>query len=62
MSFERIDSGKRPQQFFPDATQNSFAVMAIVLLFIVVNSAESAGSVFLSYQPKAASVALRQTP
>jgi hypothetical protein len=50
MSFERIDSGKRPPHFFPDAIENSFAVMAMVLLFIIANSAESAESVLLSYQ------------
>jgi Putative Ig domain len=44
MSLERIGPGKRSRQFFPDAIHNFFAVMAIALLFIVVNSAKSAGA------------------
>ena len=48
MSLERIVPGKRPQQIFSHATQNFFALMAIVLIFIITNSAESAGSVFPS--------------
>src|SRR5215469_12660947 len=50
MSFERINLGKRPQQLSPNAVQNFFALMAIVLVFIIANRAESAGSVFLSCQ------------
>src|SRR5262249_25234558 len=44
MSLQRVDHGKRPQQLFPDAIRNSFAFIAIVLVFVIANSAESAGS------------------
>jgi len=44
MSLERVDRGKRPQPLFPDAIQNSFAFIAIVVVFVIANSAESAGS------------------
>src|SRR5947207_8663544 len=50
MSVERIVPGKRRQQCFSHPIQNFFALTAIVLIFIITNSAESAGSVFLSYQ------------
>jgi len=50
MSVERIVPGKRRQQCFSHAIQTFFALMAIVLIFIITNSAESAGSVLLSYQ------------
>jgi hypothetical protein len=50
MSLERIDPGKRPQQSFSDAIQHSFAFMAMLLVFIIANSARSAAAVSLSYQ------------
>ena len=50
MSVERIVPGKRRQQCFSHAIQNFFVLTAIVLIFIITNSAESAGSILLSYQ------------
>jgi hypothetical protein len=50
MSVERIVPGKRRQQCFSHAIQNFFVLTAIVLIFIIKNSAESAGSILLSYQ------------
>jgi len=50
MSIERIFPIKRTQQLFAGAIRNSFALMAIVLVFITAKSAESAGAVLLSYQ------------
>jgi Putative Ig domain len=50
MSIERIFPSKRTQQLFAGAIRNSFAVVAIVLVFITAKSAQSTGAVLLSYR------------